>query len=475
MVWRAPTRPPPTTAMDCTSAILLVFNEIHTPAGTHAKMAAKAELVYSYRGKEYVFLSNDKEQLDELQCSICIELVFEPVLTSCGHIFCQGCLASLSERICPTCRSTPLESMRNRKDERKMKSFKVKCANSTEGCEWEGELGYAEDHVLRECLFAELPCPKGCGRSFKRQELDHHVNDDCKKRPYSCPYCEHGDTYQSITGEHYTNCSNFPLQCPAGCDERVKRSKMENHLTACPEELDVCPYSTIGCEALVKRDELQSHLTDSKEEHLELAMHSQKELTMKYSKLCSILTSPTVTFPLSPRDVDLPFRPWLQNTPTCYPCPPWVFRFEGFEEKKRYDEEWHNGPLHSHFGGYKMCLRVYPNGYDNGRDTHISVYACLMKGDNDDNLKFPFNGHIVVSLLNQLEDKNHDISELWSPEDNVPEATSGRVTTGERSDRGWGYAQYIPHNDLNYNSDKNCQYLKNDCLFFRVDKIECVL
>ena len=436
-------------------------------------MSAKTELVYSYKGQEYVFLSNDKEQLDELQCSICIGLVFEPVLTSCGHIFCQECLGGLSERICPTCRSTPLEFMRNRKDERKVKSFKVRCTNFTEGCEWEGELGYAEDHVLRECLFAELPCPKGCGHSFKRQELDHHVNIGCKKRPYSCPYCEHGGTYQSITGEHYTNCSNFPLQCPAGCDERVKRSKMKNHLTVCPEELDACPYSTIGCEALVKRNELQSHLIDSKE-HLKLAMHSQKELTMKYSKLCSILTSPTVTFPLSPREVDLPFRPWLQNTPTCYPRPPWVVTLEGFEEKNKNKEAWFSDPVYSHFGGYKMCLRIDPNGNGNGKGTHVSVYAYLMKGDNDDNLKFPLKVHIVVSLLNQLEDKNHLTSELWRPEDNIPERSSGRVTTGERGG-GWGRHEFIPQNDLNYNSDKNCQYLKNDRLFFRVDKTECVL
>ena len=437
-------------------------------------MAANAELIYSYKGQVYVFLSDDKEQLDELQCSICIGLVFEPVLTSCGHIFCQECLAGLSERICPTCRSTPLESMRNRKEERKVKSFKVRCTNFTESCEWEGELGYAEDHVLKECLFTKLSCPKGCGSNFKRQELDHHVNVDCKKRPYACPYCEHGGTYQSITEEHYTNCSNFPLQCPAGCDERVKRSKMKNHLTVCPEELDACPYSTIGCEALVKRNKLQSHLTDSKDDHLKLAMHSQKELTMKYSKLCSILTSPTVTLPLSPREVDLPFRPWLQNTPTCYPRPPWVVKLEGFKEKRN-EGRCYSDPVYSHFGGFKMCLCTYPNGRGSFKGTHISVYVHLMKGHNDDNLKFPFKGYILVSLLNQLEDKNHHIEELWNPEDNVPERSSGRVTTRERSGHGWGHSQFIPQNDLNYNSDKNCQYLTNNCIFFRVEKFDCIL
>ena len=121
-----------------------------------------------------------------------------------------------------------------------------------------------------------------------------------------------------------------------------------------------------------------------------------------------------------------------------------------------------------------MCLNVYPNGFGSGNGTHVSVFICLMKGDNDDNLKFPFKGCIVVSLLNQVEDQNHPTGEPWSPEDNIPEDTSGHVTTGERCSKSWGKPQFIPPEDLNYNSDKNCQYLKNDCFFFRVDKFECV-
>ena len=170
----------------------------------------------------------------------------------------------------------------------------------------------------------------------------------------------------------------------------------------------------------------------------------------------------------------LSFRPWLQNTPTCYPRPPWVVKLEEFEEKKRNNEQWFSNPVYSHFGGYKMCLFVCPNGHGSVKDTHVSVFIYLMKGDNDDNLKFPFKGRIVVSLLNQLEDQNHLTRQPWSAERNIPERISGRVTTGKRNGGGWGYAQFIPHEDLNYNSDKNCQYLKNDCLFSRVDKFEPV-
>ena len=59
--------------------------------------------------------------------------------------------------------------------------------------------------------------------------------------------------------------------------------------------------------------------------------------------------------------------------------------------------------------GYKMCIGVDANGNEDGKDTHVSVFAFLMKGENDDYLSWPFTGTVTVELLNhgQLEDKNH--------------------------------------------------------------------
>ena len=133
-------------------------------------------------------------------------------------------------------------------------------------------------------------------------------------------------------------------------------------------------------------------------------------------------------------------------------------------------EVWFSHPVYSHFGGYKMCLRVYANGQRCSKGTHVSVYVTLMQGDNDDNLKWPFRGTIKVSLLNQLEDKHHHTRQPWSPGDGVSEDISGRVTEGERV-LGWGQSHFISHEELNYKGDKNCQYLKDSTLYFRVDCI----
>ena len=114
-----------------------------------------------------------------------------------------------------------------------------------------------------------------------------------------------------------------------------------------------------------------------------------------------------------------------------------------------------------------MCINVYANGIGKGKGTHISVYAYLMRGENDDHLPWPFTGTVVIELLNQLEDRNHHSMRIPFPSDLE---ISQRVIDEERG-RGYGYQKYISHSSLDYVDDEYSQteFLKNDCLFFSVD------
>ena len=40
---------------------------------------------------------------DDLQCSVCLELLRDPVTTPCGHDFCAGCLKKCNSKTCPLC------------------------------------------------------------------------------------------------------------------------------------------------------------------------------------------------------------------------------------------------------------------------------------------------------------------------------------------------------------------------------------
>ena len=425
---------------------------------------------YGYKGVEYEFVNTQTEFLEELKCPICLELVSDPVQTSCGHLFCGKCIKETET--CPIDREQFTSHTDNFND-RRVRNFKVKCLNKGRGCQWQGSLGDADEHRNTNCGYQFVKCNNArCNVKVERRQLVDHIQKVCPHRMYKCPHCSKEGTYLKVTTTHFTICGEMPLPCPAGCGRhRLVRRNMAHHLSAeCPEELVPCTFAIAGCQQIVKRKDLQQHIQD-KDLHLDTVLSS-------YASLTILLRDVVYAVKYGSHDnmqaslLPLPFCTWLQNTPTCYPHPLRVFKMEGFQDKKVKDEQWFSDPVYSHFGGYKMCLRVDANGHKGGKDTHVSVYIFLMQGDNDDNLKWPFRGTIKVSLLNQLEDGQHYTKQLWSPDDDLSECASGRVTKGERADKGWGKAHFVSHQDLTYCSDRNCQYLKDNTLFFRVDCFE---
>jgi len=144
-----------------------------------------------------------------------------------------------------------------------------------------------------------------------------------------------------------------------------------------------------------------------------------------------------------------------------------VFKIPNFNQQKTSQEAWYSPPFYTHPRRYKMCIRVYANGYGDGEGTHVSVFAYLMQGKNDDNLSWPFRGEVTITLLNQLQDKNHHTERVTYPEDKDDE-TNRRVVDSDRGLEGFGWRQFISRDELGYYRWYNCQYLKDDCLYFRI-------
>ena len=138
-----------------------------------------------------------------------------------------------------------------------------------------------------------------------------------------------------------------------------------------------------------------------------------------------------------------------------------------FLQHKNVDDTWFSSPFYTENGGYKLQLAVHANGVGVGEGTHVSVFVYLMKNENDDSLKWPFSGNITVQLLNWREDKGHVEGIL----DNTIPDCCNRVAVGERAVSGMRYRQFISHDDVEYNPDKNTQYLQNDMMCFRISKV----
>ena len=104
------------------------------------------------------------------------------------------------------------------------------------------------------------------------------------------------------------------------------------------------------------------------------------------------------------------------------------------------------------------------NGYDSGEGSHLSIYACIMNGQHDDCLQWPFTGTIIIELLNWLEDKGHYKVTL-------PIGTNDDIVRVTKREYGnaCGYGQFISQSSLN--SSTNPQYLYQDCIRVRVQAI----
>ena len=409
---------------------------------------------FSYKGKEYTFLLKDPGLLEELKCPICLELVNDAKQTSCGHVFCARCIKVLNQ--CPVCR-VKCQIFPDNRTMRQVRNLQVKCLNSKQGCKWQGDLGDCDDHMTNKCLAEATPCPMKCGLRGQRHKMRDHTNKECKLRPFPCRHCGREGVFDLITTSHYTICSSYPLPCPAGCRKTVKRGDMKHHLATCEEELVACKYSQIGCDSVIKRKDLNKHLQDEKEGHLEKALVTVSGISMALSRSCS-------REPFEP-----PFRHWLCSKSSCYPLPPLIIKMDNFDIMKKQNKIWFSAPFYSHFGGYKMCLRVDANGFGDGKGTNVSVCICLMKGENDDNIKWPFRGTITVTLLNQLQPDNHHSNTI-----RYANEISANSTIRVMEERGAGFGRYklISHNDLKYNEEKNSCYLKGDALYFRIDSVE---
>ena len=405
---------------------------------------------FSFKGKNYLFFGEPRRNLEDLVCPICQDIASEPVQTSCGHLFCGECLKGSS---CPVCRQQ-YTSMPDHFNTRRIKGLKVECPNS--GCSWKGELGDLQGHFTT-CLYESVPCPNDCGGKFIRCLLGVHTHVGCPLRIVKCQYCSYEDKASALD-DHTTFCPSVPVECPHKCGKETRRHKMATHLLeTCPKRLVRCKYHQIGCEELLPSDKLDTHLHNAKDEHLEMSMNKVVELSVAMGTLC--LQNPHSFHPRSP----FLSQHWLVNDNTTSVCP-WIIRMGDFSQNRH--RVWTSPPFFTHPGGYHMCLEVYGNGYGPSEGSHMSVYLRLMVGKNDDRLKWPFSLTIPITLLNQAKDYGHETHHIDFA--NAPTQLRSRVTEDKMAKGGRGKHNFLPLASLVEDPTQIVQFLKNDCLFFKV-------
>ena len=143
-----------------------------------------------------------------------------------------------------------------------------------------------------------------------------------------------------------------------------------------------------------------------------------------------------------------------------------VYRtIEQFKINKENEAKLFTDPFYTAQGGYKMTLRVDPNGHCSGKGTHISAFIYLMKGENDYNLPFPFSGIVTIKLLNWKQDTGHVVKSVRFDE-TTPLESRQQVTTGQMADDCWG-DDLLSHTEL-MEERSDHQFLYEDKLCFQI-------
>ena len=115
-------------------------------------------------------------------------------------------------------------------------------------------------------------------------------------------------------------------------------------------------------------------------------------------------------------------------------------------------------PFHSHRYGYKMCARIYLDGDGLGKNTHVSLFFVVMRGDYDALLPWPFGQKVTLILMDQNTGRR-PLSDTFRPD---PKSSSFRRPTSQMNIAS-GCPIFVNKNVLKDNA-----YVKDDVIFVKV-------
>lgn len=460
---------------------------------------------------EYDFVNGLPE---EYQCHICLCLLADPHLTTCcGHHFCKDCIFKVAKanQACPMCKMEGFMAVVDKNVYRKIRALPVRCHFHSKGCEWQGELRDLEEHLdphRGHCKFNDVVCTKGCGKTLRRAQLETHLMMECPNRDQKCKYCDQLVPLSSMSTHHQSVCTHFPIPCPSGCSEVLRRAAVTQHLDMCPMRLINCDFAQFGCDISFQFRHKSNHMEEYSHRHLcmiaeccvslkqdvvakdaqiaqmssqlldkeknihrlektlslqqkgfeEKLQQQQKEFHQKIDRL-ERMFNVHVANQSSSRNMDNILHR-VKILETQVPVPPYYFTVSNFALHKQGGTQWTCPAFFSHVGGYKMAIEVSANGEGVGRDTHVSVYIRIMHGEYDDILRWPLRASVTIQLISQSGNEAH--YEMTTPQYEWSRVTNGVVGVG------WGWDKFIPHVNLGYDAVRRTEYLKNDRLNFRV-------
>jgi WD40 repeat protein len=194
-----------------------------------------------------------KSMGSELICSICLEIVLNPVMCSkCENLFCKSCIDILLTKTnrCPN-KCIFQEKEKNRMLKNILSKIEFKCMYLLNGCKafipytdfikHVNSCDYGQFRCLANgCLVIDIKdkmlehlkvCPYRkklchlCKEEIMNKEFDSHVIY-CENKIISCQYCNQGIIHKNID-QHLEECEEMIIECK-DCRSRMKRGLLIN-------------------------------------------------------------------------------------------------------------------------------------------------------------------------------------------------------------------------------------------------------
>nr|AWK67779.1 TNF receptor-associated factor 2 [Dugesia japonica] len=420
-------------------------------------------------------ISSDAASEHDFRTQMCTKCKFSIVSTTyqqpdCGSRYCQSCYDELDYKFyCDVCQSDKRDDFIHKKEsifldkalKRDMEKETVKCPD----CKVSTKLFNLEAHV-NNCSEGWIHC-SSCN-SMVKKKLKHKCEgqiSSLKATNSEYEICSSCGKQCSNLKEHLSECTiNWTVNCPYGCkieensNLHIHREKehlfhldkawaiMQRHnLTECKEE-DSLKFVSI-MDSVIDNVKKSLGIEVSKVDDLVKDMKSLNETIGDeisiYESIKSTLKSQISDSLLTSFDGTI------------------LWRIDNFSEvkSKAKDESQKSifsPPFYTSRFGYKMCLRLYPNGDSTAKGVAMSLFLVIMKGNYDSLLTWPFKQKVTFILLDQ--DFKTNMIDAFVPCDNLTSFARPRTDMNIPS----GSSYFIKFEDMNLH-----KYVKDNTIFIR--------
>uniref|UniRef100_T1DF65 TRAF-2 n=1 Tax=Dendrocoelum lacteum TaxID=27895 RepID=T1DF65_9PLAT len=455
------------------------------------------------KDRSKLFYFECEQQKQRISCVKCHQVLIEPYQTQCGCRLCSNCLEECSkdeESHCPGCNETMNSpsnySKHDKAIEKEILELNIICTNK--GCEYTCKVKDLDNH-LETCEYIEKRCT-ACNESYPRKELKKHEEFTCKMIITTCEDCglelSKGDLekkHKNVNELIDNVCSKWRDICPFKCSEDTLVN-IKDHLLTCERRPVECSLNEMGCRKVLPREEMREHfnleanyhtvlLMDAlfllRKEHQDLSVsvsvqneRNSAEIKELKEKLSSLLTEI--------EDLKTKLKQFqsmyekLENERNLAKCSlsetkerygEYTWKVENIMEKvndakKGVNTQILSESFYSSNPGYRMCLKIYPNGDGSAFGNYLSVYFVLMKGKYDDQIQWPFNSIISIRLVN-IARRGED--RVLNMRPNINDQCYGRPK--EEHNLAAGQPKFVSHLQLVNEDD----FIKDGAIILRVN------